>query len=78
MGWESEFLKIEFIDVKLRNEFDAEVKKIKESKEYQEDFLNSVRAVLRLVEDCGSECVKYSKEELNQSIWDYLQIYPQE
>ena len=77
-GWESEFLKIEFIDVKLRNEFDAEVKKIKESKEYQENFINSVRAVLRLVEDCGSECVKYSKEELNQSIWDYLQIYPQE
>lgn len=71
-GWESEFLKIEFIDVRLRNEFDAEVEKIKESKEYQEDFMASVLAVWRLVEDCDSECVKYSNEELDQSIWDYI------
>ena len=74
-GWESEFLKIEFIDVRLRNEFDAEVEKIKESKEYQEDFIASVRAVWRLVEDCDPECVKYSNEELNQSIWDYIQEF---
>lgn len=71
-GWESEFLKIEFIDVRLRNEFDAEVEKIKKSKEYQEDFMASVLAVWRLVEDCDSECVKYSNEELDQSIWDYI------
>lgn len=74
-GWESEFLKIEFIDVRLRNEFDAEVEKIKESKEYQEDFIASVRAVWRLVEDCDPEYVKYSNEELNQSIWDYIQEF---
>ena len=74
-GWESEFLKIEFIDVRLRNEFDAEVEKIKESKEYQEDFIASVRAVWRLVKDCDPECVKYSNEELNQSIWDYIQEF---
>ena len=74
-GWKSEFLKIEFFDVRLRNEFDTEVKKIKESKEYQENFIKSVQAIWQLVKEHDSEYVKYSKEELNQSIWDYIQEF---
>lgn len=72
-GWESEFLKVEFIDSKFRNDFDAEVQKIKEKEEYQENLEDAVSAIWQLIENCDSEGMKYDEDDLQRSIWDYLQ-----
>lgn len=72
-GWESEFLKVEFIDSQFRNDFDAEVQKIKEKEEYQENLEDAVSAIWQLIENCDSEGMKYDEDDLQRSIWDYLQ-----
>lgn len=69
-GWTSKFLKIEFIDVKLRNEFDTEVKKIKAQ---TKDLADASSAICHLVESLDSNKIKVpNKDKLTQSILDYL------
>ena len=72
-GWESEFLKVEFIDSQFRNDFDAEVQKIKEKEESQENLEDAASAIWQLIENCDSEGMKYDEDDLQRSIWDYLQ-----
>lgn len=70
-GWESEFLKIEFINSELRGEFDKEVQKIKAQ---TEDLGDAVSAVWHLIEHLDSDKIEVPDEDkLTQSIWDYLQ-----
>lgn len=70
-GWESEFLKIEFINSELRGEFDKEVQKIKAQ---TEDLADAVSAVWHLIEHLDSDKIEVPDEDkLTQSIWDYLQ-----
>lgn len=72
-GWESEFIKLEFIDAQFRNDFDAELQKIKESEEYQENLEDAVNAVWTLIENADTEGMKYDSDELQDSIWEYMQ-----
>ena len=46
-GWESEFLKVEFINSETRSEFDKEVEKVKNS---YEDLNDAVSAIWHLIE----------------------------
>lgn len=72
-GWESEFIKLEFIDAQFRNDFDAELQKIKESEEYQENLEDAVNAVWTLIENADTEGMRYNSDELQDSIWEYIQ-----
>ena len=72
-GWESEFIKLEFIDAQFRNEFDAELQKIKENEEYQENLEDAVNAVWTLIENSDEEGMRYDSDELQASIWEYIQ-----
>lgn len=72
-GWESEFIKLEFIDAQFRNDFDAELQKIKENEEYQENLEDAVNAVWTLIENADTEGMKYDSDELQDSIWEYMQ-----
>ena len=70
-GWESEFLKVEFINSETRSEFDKEVEKVKNS---YEDLNDAVSAIWHLIEHFDSNKIEIPDEEkLGQSIWDYLQ-----
>lgn len=70
-GWESEFLKIEFINSETRREFDKEVEKIKND---YEDLSEAVDAIWYLIEHFDSNKIEIPDEDkLGQSIWDYLQ-----
>lgn len=70
-GWESEFLKVEFINSETRGEFDKEIEKIKND---YEDLNDAVSAIWRLIERFDSDKIEIPDEEkLGQSIWDYLQ-----
>jgi hypothetical protein len=70
-GWESEFLKVEFINSETRSEFDKEVEKIKND---YEDLNDAVGAIWRLIERFDSDKIEVpDKDKLGQSIWDYLQ-----
>lgn len=70
-GWESEFLKIEFINSELRGEFDKEVQKIKTQ---TEDLADAVSAIWHLIGHLDSDKIEVPDEDkLTQSIWDYLQ-----
>lgn len=70
-GWESEFIKVEFIDSETRSEFDKEVEKIK--KDY-EDLNDAVSAIWHLIEHFDSNKIDIPDEDkLGQSIWDCLQ-----
>ena len=70
-GWESEFLKIEFINSELRSEFDKEVQKIKAQ---TEDLADAVSAIWHLIGHLDSDKIEVPDEDkLTQSIWDYLQ-----
>lgn len=76
-GWESEFIKLEFIDAQFRNDFDAELQKIKENEEYQENLEDAVNAVWTLIEkfieDSDTEVTRFNSEDLQDSIWEYIQ-----
>ena len=70
-GWESEFLKVEFINSETRGEFDKEVEKIKND---YEDLNDAVSAIWHLIKHFDSSKIEIPDEEkLGQSIWDYLQ-----